>query len=484
MTEVLGPPALPGYTPLSLVGSGGHADVYTYQQTTPRRTVAVKVMATGRGLSNSGEPIANTFSQEADYLAELSTHPSIVTVHDAGVSSDGRAYIVMDYCSRPGLGELYRREHFAVADVLKIGVRLTSAVETAHRAGIMHRDIKPANVLVTDFGWPALADFGIAATIGDSDAVGLSVPWAAPEVLAQQPTDERSDVYSLTATLYALLAGRSPFEVPGGLNEPYDLMLRVQRGNPPATGRSDVPDSLERVLARGLASQDRRYPTAAALGHALQEVEAELGLAVTPLDLSQAAAPATQSTANPPPATAQSALPTSTAAPREDSPGPLQPWEATRVRPREITPEPAPPPQAAPTTRNPRRGRVALAAVIALVVVTVGVVFGVQQLGSPAAAPTTSQPSATLEIASSAPTPTGLTAQRSAESVTFSWSNPVPQPGDQFRWQRQGETETHLTSTTSVQITSGAEDSICVSVWLVRENGTTSATPASECSNV
>ena len=99
-------------------------------------------------------------------MAQLSHHPSIVTIYHAAIAADGRPFLVMEYCSRPGLAERYRQERISVAEALRIGIRLASAVETAHRAGILHRDIKPANVLTTDFGWPALTDFGIAATTG------------------------------------------------------------------------------------------------------------------------------------------------------------------------------------------------------------------------------------------------------------------------------------------------------------------------------
>src|SRR5699024_11025296 len=109
----------------------------------------------------------------------------------------------MEYCSRPSLGARYRTERFTIAEVLRTGIRVASAVEAAHRLGILHRDIKPANILATDFGWPALTDFGIASKLGSSTvATGMSIPWSAPELLAEHPDgDARGDVYSLGATL-------------------------------------------------------------------------------------------------------------------------------------------------------------------------------------------------------------------------------------------------------------------------------------------
>ena len=160
----------------------------------------------------------------------------------------------MEYCSRPNLAARYRAERLSVAEVLRIGVRIAGAVETAHRAGILHRDIKPANVLTTDFGHPVLSDFGISVSraprhrgsTGDGSRagrrVGMSIPWTAPEMFTEGATgDERADVYSLAATLYTVLARRSPFDRPGGPNRSADLIGRIRNSPVPALGRTDVP---------------------------------------------------------------------------------------------------------------------------------------------------------------------------------------------------------------------------------------------------
>ncbi|WP_024286897.1 serine/threonine-protein kinase [Cellulomonas sp. KRMCY2] len=279
------PPVIPGYEHTRLLGMGGFADVFLYQQQMPRRSVAVKVLLA----SSLGDDVRARFRTEADVMAQLSHHPSIVTIYQADVAPDGRPYLVMEYCSRAGLGQRYRTERMGVAEVLRIGVRLASAVETAHRAGILHRDIKPANVLITDFGWPALTDFGIAATTGWSShaAVGMSIPWSPPELLAEDPTgDVRADVYSLAATIYSLLARRSPFEVADGSNTAADLITRIERAPLAPTGRGDVPDSLDAVLHRAMDKvPGRRHHSALAFARALQQVEAELMLPLTPLDL-------------------------------------------------------------------------------------------------------------------------------------------------------------------------------------------------------
>ena len=94
------------------------------------------------------------FESEANLMAQLSSHPYIVTIFEAEVTEDGHSYLAMEYCSRPSLDVRYRRQRFSVDEVLAVGIQVASAVETAHRAGIAHRDIKPANILVTDYNRP------------------------------------------------------------------------------------------------------------------------------------------------------------------------------------------------------------------------------------------------------------------------------------------------------------------------------------------
>ncbi len=279
------PPVLPGFTYVTVLGSGGFADVFLYEQDMPRRQVAVKVMLA----EIVTDRLRAMFRAEADLMAQLSAHPSVLTVHQASVAADGRPYLVMELCSS-SLSDRYRREPLGVAEVLRVGIRIASAVETAHRAGVLHRDIKPANILTTAFGHPVLSDFGIASTLEDAaatDAVGLSIPWSAPEVLADEsPGRVRSEVWSLAATVYSLLAGRSPFEVPGGQNAPADLVARIQRARPLPTGRADVPERLELVLRRAMSRQPEARPESAlALVRDLQSVEAELRLAQKPLEV-------------------------------------------------------------------------------------------------------------------------------------------------------------------------------------------------------
>ena len=210
-------PAIPGTTPKGFLGAGGFADVFLYEQAVPRRDVAVKVIRQGTTPAQRAH-----FEAEANLMARMSSHPSILSVYGAGTVEGGRNYLMMEYCPPPHLGRRAAAHPLSVAQALEVGIQVAGAVETIHRAGYLHRDIKPANILLTSFKHPVLTDFGIATPIKDQvvgdEFGGASPPWASPE----QQTDEEAltpaaDVYSLAATVYTLLSGRSP---PRGRHRP------------------------------------------------------------------------------------------------------------------------------------------------------------------------------------------------------------------------------------------------------------------------
>lgn len=482
--EPSAPPTLPGYRYVRLLGLGGFADVFLYRQDLPVRDVAVKVLLAG----SLDDDVRTRFQTEANLMAQLSHHPSIVTIHQAAIAADGRPYLVMEYCSRPGLSQRYRTEHVSVHEALRIGIRLASAVEAAHRVGILHRDIKPANVLTTDFGWPALTDFGIAATVGQGAGatVGMSIPWSPPELLAEHPTgDERSDVYSLAATIYSLLAGRTPFEVPGGSNSAQDLVTRIERTPLPQLGRQDVPPTLFAVLERAMAKHpSRRYASAQAVARALQQVEADLGLPVTPLDLPDM--------------------------PREpdDERQPAQSDDATRLRPVvEVAPSvptwsAVPPPPDAPERPvtellvddaedepAPGRGRAVTAIVSGLVVLAAVVAIAAATMSggtdpNPTSSPEFSQPPDSV-AGREVPSPTGLSGKRQADdTVVFTWTNPEPADGDRYTWgvlTATGEPELVIVTQPTVVVPSTGGGEVCIEVSLVRADGRASETPTQGC---
>ncbi|GAA3701067.1 hypothetical protein GCM10022377_13200 [Zhihengliuella alba] len=278
------PPQIPGFSYVRQLGSGGFSDVYLFEQERPRRTVAIKVLF---GDVTTDESRRN-FESEANLMAQLSSHPNIVTIYQADVTADGRSYLVMEYCPRASLDVRYRQGPLRVDETLSLGIHIASAVETAHRAGIVHRDIKPANILTTAYNRPALTDFGISGNIGAaSDEVGMSIPWSAPEAFAGPNADGvLLDVYALGATVYTLLAGHSPFVRPGADNTQNKLIHRITNSRLEPLTRNDAPESLNQALAVAMAkSPTSRFGSAADFARSLQRIQAELGLAVTPIEV-------------------------------------------------------------------------------------------------------------------------------------------------------------------------------------------------------
>jgi len=480
------PPALPGYDYVSLLGSGGFADVFLYQQLLPSRQVAIKVLLPD---AVNRELIEN-FRHEANVMAQLSTHPSIVTIYGAAVAPDGRPFLAMEYCSKPNLGVRYRRDRFAVPEVLSLGVQIAGAVETAHRAGILHRDIKPANILVTAYNRPALTDFGIATSAGTADdASGMSIPWSPPEAFQDPPrSTPASDVFSLAATLWTLLAGRTPFELPGGSNTSVDLIDRSQRGEISPLARHDVPPKLEAVLASAMDPEpSRRYATAVAFGRALQQVEAEMALPVTPLDVlddslepdavdeEDGGATRIRGVASIDPHAGE-------AAPRMAMAGGPHVGDATLRRPRpspgSATPLPAAP-EPEPQPRADRRRTLATAIGSAVVVlVGGGIVWMALAAGGqtqPPANPT--QTVAAPQAAQRPPAPIAVTGEVTGDTVVFSWTNPQPQEGDafQYRYERSGaDPVTSTVPSPTVTLERDADGESCILVSLVRADGRSS----------
>ncbi|MGO1316751.1 MAG: serine/threonine-protein kinase [Cellulomonadaceae bacterium] len=509
------PPQIPGYEYVRVLGLGGFADVFEYRQELPHRSVAVKVLLA----SSLDEATRQRFFAEANLMAQLSHHPSIVTIYHADIAQDGRPFLVMEYCSRAGLGARYRAERITVAEVLRTGIRLASAVEAAHRQGILHRDIKPANILTTDYGWPALTDFGIAATTGGDSAAGtgMSIPWSPPELLADTPVgDQRGDVYSLAATIYSMLAGRSPFEVAGQPNGAADLISRIERSPLPTLERDDATPALQAVLARAMSKDPaRRYDSALAVARALQQVERSLGLSVTSIelfeDLVERPAPVRRAPIEQegeatrlrpivsidPVQPAVSTVPTAGSAssvavqapawvgapPALPAPGYLAPPPLPAGSFGAPAPTPAPRPA-------PRRRRTLALVVSGLVVL--GMLATAAYLawrGEDEVAPTpTPEPTTTTSLDTGAvPAPTELAAEVADDgAVTFTWVNPQPQEGDTYLWAvvRPGaEREYEVTNTRTVTVPPEAgAGSVCLEVSIVRADRRASTQPAEVCS--
>ena len=505
------------------LGEGGYSDVYLYERRSPRMKVAVKVLKEGR----LTEQEQRQFADEAETMAELADHPNIVQVFSTEVTPDGRPYLVMKFYPKPNLAARAARERFSVAETLRTGIKIAGAVETAHRAGIIHRDIKPANVLESQFDEPGLTDFGIAgraADLDDGDDIGLSLPWSPPEVISGASNGSaRSDVYSLAATLWHLLVGRSPFETPGGDNGQYALSQRVLNSPPPNTGRGDVPASLERLLAQSLSKNPAVRPRSAfEFAQALQSIEQELRFATTDIlvggggdepvtrksdtgDATRMKAP-TRVEAQPQrrPERVRRTGPSSFAPPTQRPPAPAatpaaappatpQPEPPTRSRPAVVAGQPPVRERAAaPSVANPATVRRAEAAeddeaapaprrrgirprtvgLVAAGVVVVAVVLGVvltaggddKRTGD--ALPTSAATDQTeAPVADPVPQVTSTYAAAS-RTLVFRWTVPGAKPGDRYVWARTDAdiTDSRPGSATSATITTADPVATCINV--------------------
>lgn len=202
------------YELLEVVGRGGLGTVYRARDLVLERIVAVKVLSAE--FAEEAPDGVGRLEREARAAASL-VDPGIVAVYDSGID-DATRFIVMEYAAGRSLGAILRQQHqLEPQHALDIAIGVADALGAAHALGIVHRDVKPADVMVADDGSVKVLDFGIAramdstATTG-SPSVLATATYMAPERVRGQPADERSDIYSLGCVLYAMLAGRAPFD--------------------------------------------------------------------------------------------------------------------------------------------------------------------------------------------------------------------------------------------------------------------------------
>ncbi|RYE42449.1 MAG: protein kinase [Hyphomicrobiales bacterium] len=285
-----------GFDDAEEIGRGGFGVVYRCAQPTLDRIVAVKVLT-----ADIDEEQRERFLREQQAMGRLTGHPNIVSALQAGVTDSGRPYIVMQYCEAGSLDARIRRHGpLPLSDVLQLGVKLAGALESAHRFGIIHRDVKPANILYTDYGEPALTDFGIAHFAGGFEtAQGMvtgSPAFTAPEVLAGESSSPGSDIYGLGATLFCATTGHAAFERRTG-EQLVAQFVRITTQPPPDLRRNGVTEDIAAAVEQAMSRQPQnRQPTAAAFGNELREVEARHGFPVDTMALRVppgASAPAT-----------------------------------------------------------------------------------------------------------------------------------------------------------------------------------------------
>ena len=259
---------LGGYRIVSELGHGGMATVYRAVQVALDREVAVKVLPA----SLAADPgFLSRFQQEARAVAQL-RHPNIVDVHDYG-ESGGTMYIVTELISG-GTLESKLGTPRPVEEVIELLGPVASALDHAHRHGILHRDVKPSNVLLTEDGTPVLSDFGLLRILGkDASMTEKGMVMGTPDYMAPEQCEGEelgpgADIYALATVAFQLLTGALPF------SGDTPMKLIVAKLKEPAVRaralRPDLSPVVENALFQGMAlNPEQRFPTATAFIEAL-----------------------------------------------------------------------------------------------------------------------------------------------------------------------------------------------------------------------
>ncbi|MCY3978997.1 MAG: protein kinase [Chloroflexi bacterium] len=260
-----------GYEILSQVGQGGMATVFLARQRSMNRNVALKILPSA--FSNDATYLQR-FKREVKIVSQLE-HRNIVPVYDFG-EFESQPYIAMRYMPAGSVEELLAAGRIPLLRILSIVEQVSSALDYAHRNGILHRDLKPSNILLDDGGGVFITDFGIARIMSEggsqvtTQGVVGTPSYMSPEQARAEPLDRRSDVYSLGVMLFELVTGRRPFES----DTPYSLAVMHVTMPPPLPRQFEpgVSAALEEVIMRALSkTRDARYTSAGELAAALRE---------------------------------------------------------------------------------------------------------------------------------------------------------------------------------------------------------------------
>jgi predicted Ser/Thr protein kinase len=269
--------SLPGvlgrYEVLGVIGRGGMGVVYKARDTALERLVAIKVR---RSLAGDDDRSLDRFLREARVIARLD-HPGLVPIHDVG-QADDLIYSIAPFVEGRSLDHLLRENGpLPARDAVRIVAEVAESVGYAHERGVIHRDIKPSNILLTPGGRPMLLDFGLAVATADeashtSEGQIVGTPaYMSPEQAAGGPhgIGPASDIYSLGATLYALLTGRPPFQARSVL-ETLRMLLYEEPPAPRAINPA-IDRDLQAICLKALARDPaRRHATARELADSLR----------------------------------------------------------------------------------------------------------------------------------------------------------------------------------------------------------------------
>lgn len=260
------------YEVIQELGQGGMAIVYLARDPLIKRQVAIKVLP--RQFTFDPQFRAR-FQREAEVIATLE-HAAIVPVYDFGEYED-QPFIVMRYISGGSLADRLADGPLPIPEIAALFQRIGSAVDYAHRLGVIHRDIKPGNILFDAQGEASLSDFGIAklaestvAFTGTGGMVGTPAYMSPEQAMGEKNLDGRCDIYSLGVVLFEALSGQLPFkaDTPMGV-----AVAHIQQPVPSLLERQpDLPPRFEAIIRRALDKDPaKRFQTATELAHAIND---------------------------------------------------------------------------------------------------------------------------------------------------------------------------------------------------------------------
>ncbi len=265
------------------LGEGGMGVVYRARDTLLQRNVAVKVLS---GRLQSDAAARSRLLGEARAASALN-HPNICTIHEVAEAA-GRAFIVMEYVEGRPLNKLVSESGLPIDDAVRYGSQIASALAHAHERGVVHRDLKSLNIMVTPEGRPKVLDFGLAKRLHDlageetrsqanleTETLGGTLAYMAPEVLRNEPVDARSDLWALGVIFYEMTAGALPFRGQSG----FELSSAILRESP-APLPAGTPPGLSTIIQRCLMKEPgQRYQRAGEVQAALEAIQAGTAVA-------------------------------------------------------------------------------------------------------------------------------------------------------------------------------------------------------------
>jgi serine/threonine-protein kinase len=275
---VLGTP----YRLIRKLGEGASGVVWEAEHVELGRRLALKILAS----EHAASPAAlERFRREARAVAKLS-HPNLVPILDFGKSLDGRVYLAMELLVGATLDTKIKEGPLEWREAVRIAVETSSALAAAHGAGLVHRDIKPQNLMLTESGELKLLDFGVAMALTESSqhkatekqralggfAIFGTPEYMAPEQVAGDAIDGRTDLYALGCVLYEMLTGARAFEGPSSVVVMGKQLRETPRPPRVRAPAQRIPAALEAVVVRAMAKKpEERFASAEAMRAALEE---------------------------------------------------------------------------------------------------------------------------------------------------------------------------------------------------------------------